>query len=60
MPKQYEAMRDKFAQGAPKDSKKYNEAQSKAAAIYNSRHKKPVSNKKHSPLSKIFAQPSNQ
>jgi len=43
MPKQYEAMRDKFAQGAPKDSPAYNQAQSKAAAIYNSRHpKQPV------------------
>jgi len=46
MPKQYEAMRGKFAQGAKKDSPKYNAAQSKAAAIYNSKHPgKPVSNK---------------
>lgn len=40
MPKQYEAMRDKFAQGAPVGSKKYKEAQTKAAKIYNSKHPK--------------------
>lgn len=40
MPKQYEAMRDKFAEGAPEDSEKYDRAQSKAAAIYNAKHKK--------------------
>jgi len=46
MPKQYEAMRDKFAEGAPVDSPKYNRAQSKAAAIYNSKHKdNPVTGK---------------
>jgi len=46
MPSSYEAMRDRFAQNAPKDSKKYNEAQSRAAAIYNSKHKKrPVTGK---------------
>lgn len=39
MPKEYEAIRDKLAQGAPVDSPKYNQAQSEAAAIYNSRHK---------------------
>ncbi len=40
MPAQYEAMRDKFAKGAPVDSPAYNAAQSKAAAIYNSKHHK--------------------
>lgn len=38
MPKPYVAMRDKFAKGAKKDSPAYNKAQSRAAAIYNSRH----------------------
>ena len=38
MPKQYEAMRQKFAKGAKKDSPAYNRAQSRAAAIYNSQH----------------------
>lgn len=47
MPKAYESMRDKFAKGAPEDSPEYNAAQSKAAAIYNSKHKKnPVTGKK--------------
>jgi hypothetical protein len=47
MPKQYEAMRDKFAGDAEVDSPAYNRAQSKAAAIYNSKHKKkPVTGKK--------------
>lgn len=46
MPKAYESMRDKFAKGAPKDSPEYNAAQSKAAAIYNSKHKNnPVTGK---------------
>ena len=36
MPKQYEAIRDKCAGKAKKDSDKYNQCQSKAAAIYNS------------------------
>lgn len=46
MPKQYESMRDKFAEGAPEDSEKYDKAQSKAAAIYNAKHKKnPVTGK---------------
>lgn len=46
MPKAYEAMRDKFAKGAPVDSPEYNAAQSKAAAIYNSTHKRnPVTGK---------------
>jgi hypothetical protein len=49
MPKPYEAMRDKFAEGAPKDSKKYDAAQSKAAAIYNSKHKKNPVTGKHGP-----------
>ena len=40
MPKRYEAMRDKFAKGAKVDSPEYNQAQSKAAAIYNSSRKK--------------------
>ena len=39
MPRAYEKMRDKFAKGAKVDSPAYNEAQSKAAAIYNARHK---------------------
>ena len=44
MPKQYEAMRSKFAKGAKKDSPAYNKAQSKAAAIYNSQHQaRPMS-----------------
>jgi hypothetical protein len=38
MPHAYEKMRDKFAKGAKKDSPAYNRAQSKAAAIYNSKH----------------------
>lgn len=43
MPKQYEAMRDKFAaenraKGLP-PKEAYDQAQSKAAAIYNSRHR---------------------
>jgi len=38
MPRQYEAMRDKFAAGAPVDSPAYNAAQGKAARIYNSKH----------------------
>lgn len=47
MPKAYEAMRNKFAKGAPKDSAKYNAAQTKAAKIYNSMHKKnPVTGAK--------------
>jgi hypothetical protein len=46
MPKAYEAMRNKFAQGAPVDSPEYDAAQSKAAAIYNSKHKSaPVTGK---------------
>lgn len=35
MPKAYEKMRDKFAQSMP-----YDEAQAKAARIYNSKHPK--------------------
>ena len=35
MPKQYEAMRDKFAKDMP-----MKDAKAKAAAIYNSKHKK--------------------
>jgi hypothetical protein len=47
MPAAYEAMRDKFAEGAPVDSPKYNRAQAKAAAIYNSKHKSnPVTGKR--------------
>jgi hypothetical protein len=51
MPKQYEAIRDKLAKGAPADSPEYNRAQARAAAIYNSvhpdhpvtgAHKKPI------------------
>lgn len=38
MPHAYEVMRDKFAKGAAVDSPAYNAAQSKAAAIYNSKH----------------------
>jgi hypothetical protein len=39
-------MRDKFAKDAPEDSEEYDDAQSKAAAIYNSKHKKnPVTGK---------------
>jgi hypothetical protein len=40
MPKQYEAMQEKFAKGAKKESPAYNAAQSRAAAIYNSQHRK--------------------
>lgn len=39
MPHAYAVMRDKFAKGAAVDSPAYNAAQSKAAAIYNSKHK---------------------
>jgi hypothetical protein len=39
MPKQYEAMRDKFAKGAKPGSAAYKAAQSKAARIYNAKHK---------------------
>ena len=39
MPKKYEAIRDKCAGKAKKDSPKYNQCQSKAAAIYNSQRK---------------------
>lgn len=39
MPKQYEAIRDKFAKGAKKGSPAYDEAQSKAAAIFVSKGK---------------------
>jgi hypothetical protein len=39
MPKAYEAMRDKFAKGAAVDSPAYDAAQSKAAAMYNAKHK---------------------
>jgi len=47
MPKEYEAIRDKCAKGASKKSAKYNECQSKAAAIYNSTHKdNPVTGKR--------------
>lgn len=46
MPKAYEAMRDRFAEGAPVDSPKYDRAQSRAAAIYNAKHPKaPVTGK---------------
>jgi len=46
MPRHYEKMRDKFAKGASEDSPEYDAAQSKAAAIYNSKHKKnPVTGK---------------
>lgn len=46
MPKAYESMRDKFAKGAKKDSPAYDAAQSKAAAIYNAKHKdNPVTGK---------------
>jgi hypothetical protein len=41
MPKQYESIRDKLAQGAKKDSPQYNRAQSKAAAIFVSKGKSP-------------------
>ena len=42
MPRQYESMRDKFA----KEGMDYDDAQAKAAAIYNSKHKdKPVTGK---------------
>lgn len=34
MPKSYEKMRDKFAQGAKKDSPAWDKAQSKASAIF--------------------------
>ena len=44
MPKQYEAMRDKFKQKGMSDKK----AKEKAAKIYNSKHPdKPVTRKKH-------------
>jgi hypothetical protein len=47
MPKAYEAMRDKFAKGAKVDSPAYDQAQSKAAAIYNSKHPgKPVTGRR--------------
>lgn len=52
MPKRYEAMRNKFARGAPKDSPAYNAAQTKAAKIYNSTKKKSelkLSSKKGAP-----------
>jgi hypothetical protein len=46
MPKAYEAMRDKFAEGAPEDSPKYDRAQARAAAIYNAKHpRRPVTGK---------------
>jgi hypothetical protein len=46
MPKAYEAMRDRFAEGAPVDSPKYDRAQSRAAAIYNAKHPgRPVTGK---------------
>lgn len=42
MPRQYEAMRDKFA----KDGMDYDKAQEKAARIYNAKHKDaPVTGK---------------
>lgn len=40
MPARYEAMRDKFAKGARKDSAAYNRAQTKAAKIYNATRKR--------------------
>ena len=40
MPKQYESIRNQCAGKAKKDSPKYNQCQSKAAAIYNSQQKK--------------------
>lgn len=44
MPKQYEAMRDKFAS----EGMSYDDAQAKAAAIYNAKHKdSPVGAKEH-------------
>lgn len=56
MPRAYEAMRDKFAEGAPVDSPKYNAAQSKAAAIYNAKHKKrPVTGKSDTVATKARA-----
>lgn len=49
MPRAYEAMRDKFAEGAPVDSPKYDRAQARAAAIYNARHKgRPVTGRSDS------------
>jgi hypothetical protein len=46
MPKAYEAMRDKFAEGAPVDSPKYDRAQARAASIYNAKHpNRPVTGK---------------
>lgn len=48
MPAKYEAIRDKLAKGAKKDSPAYNRAQSSAAAIYNAQRKpgaKPVTGK---------------
>lgn len=53
MPAMYEKLRDKFAKGAPEDSPKYDAAQSKAAAIYNAKHKgKPVTGKSDKKKSK--------
>lgn len=44
MPKQYEAIRDKFKKEGISDK----EAKERAAKIYNSKHPKhPVTNKKH-------------
>ena len=40
MPKMYESIRDKCAGKSKKDSQKYNQCQSKAAAIYNAQAKK--------------------
>jgi predicted transcriptional regulator len=37
----YESIRDKCAGKSKKDSQKYNQCQSKAAAIYNAQAKKP-------------------
>jgi len=53
MPKPYESMRDEFAEGAPVDSPKYDAAQSKAAAIYNSKHKKHPVTGKHKKKAKL-------
>ena len=41
MPKMYESLRDQFAKGAKKDSPKYNQSQSRAAAIYVSKGATP-------------------
>ena len=49
MPKAYEAMRDKFAKGAKVNSPRYDQAQTKAAKIYNAGRKpgaKPVTGKR--------------